>query len=128
MSGYPYAVAGALLLLGGLGIARSRDLVHSVVCLSVAQSGTFVLLLAIGYQQGAPAPVFTSGTLANGQVTLTGTTGSAGDVASIYDGNSWLGFATSGGNGKARMPYLLPALSNEQYACVRWYVHQLATH
>ena len=60
MSSYAYVVAGALLLLGGLGIARSRDLVHAVVCLSVAQSGTFVLLLAIGYQQGAPAPVFGS--------------------------------------------------------------------
>jgi len=68
VSGYAYAAAGALLLLGGLGIARSRDLVHSVVCLSVAQSGTFVLLLAVGYQQGAPAPVFGSTTPPNDQV------------------------------------------------------------
>jgi multicomponent Na+:H+ antiporter subunit C len=59
---YAYVVAGALVLLGGIGIARSRDLVHTVVCLSVAQSGTYVLLLAIGYQNGAPAPVFGSTT------------------------------------------------------------------
>jgi multicomponent Na+:H+ antiporter subunit C len=58
VTGYAYVVSGALLLLGGAGIVRSRDLVHSVVCLSVAQSGTFVLLLAIGYQRNAPAPVF----------------------------------------------------------------------
>jgi multicomponent Na+:H+ antiporter subunit C len=62
VSSYAYAVAGALVLLGGIGIARSRNLVHAVVCLSVAQSGTYVLLLAIGYQQGASAPVFGSTT------------------------------------------------------------------
>jgi multicomponent Na+:H+ antiporter subunit C len=60
VSTYAYAVAGALLLLGGWGIVRSRDLVHAVVCLSVAQSGTYVLLLAVGWQRGAPAPVFGS--------------------------------------------------------------------
>jgi multicomponent Na+:H+ antiporter subunit C len=57
---YAYVVAGALVLLGGIGIARSRNLVHAIVCLSVCQSGTYVLLLAIGYQKGAPAPVFGS--------------------------------------------------------------------
>lgn len=62
MSIYAYVVAGALVLLGGLGIARSRNLVHTIVCLSVAQSGTYVLLLGIGYQKGATAPVFGSTT------------------------------------------------------------------
>ena len=60
MSVYAYVVAGLLLLLGGVGIARSRNLVHAVVCLFVSQTGTYVLLLAIGYQKGAPAPVFGS--------------------------------------------------------------------
>lgn len=60
MSIYAYVVAGLLVLLGGIGIARSRDLVHAIVCLSISQSGTYVLLLAIGYQKGAPAPVFGS--------------------------------------------------------------------
>ena len=58
MTVYAYLVAAALILLGGLGIARSRDLVHATVCLFIAQSGTYVLLLAIGYQRGASAPVF----------------------------------------------------------------------
>ena len=68
MSVYAYVVAGALLLLGGIGIALSRDLVHSVVCLSVSQSGTYVLLLGIGYQNGATAPVFGSTTKPNTHV------------------------------------------------------------
>lgn len=60
MSVYAYAVAGWLILAGAFGMVRSRDLVHSVVCLSIAQAGTYVLLLAVGYQWGAPAPVFGS--------------------------------------------------------------------
>lgn len=60
MNVYGYVVAGWLLLAGGYGIVRSRHLVHAVVCLSVAQSGTYVLLLSIGFQAGASAPVFGS--------------------------------------------------------------------
>lgn len=55
-----YGVAAWLFLLGAFGIVRSRDLVHAVVCLAVAQSGTYVLLLGIGYQRGAGPPVFGS--------------------------------------------------------------------
>jgi multicomponent Na+:H+ antiporter subunit C len=68
MSYYGYFVSGALVLLGGLGIARSRDLVQATVCLFVAQSGTYVLLLAVGYQRDASAPVFGSTTPPNTQV------------------------------------------------------------
>ncbi|MDT7710248.1 MAG: multicomponent Na+:H+ antiporter subunit [Pseudonocardiales bacterium] len=53
-----YLVAWWLLLVGAFGITRSRDLVHAVVCLSVAQSGSYVLLVAVGFQTGAGAPVF----------------------------------------------------------------------
>ncbi|KAA9150312.1 cation:proton antiporter subunit C [Amycolatopsis acidicola] len=56
-----YAVAAWLLLLGCAGIVHSRHLVHTVVSLSVAQSGTYVLLLAIGYQDGAGAPIVSPG-------------------------------------------------------------------
>lgn len=68
MSVYAYVVAGLVMLLGGLGIARSRNLVHAVVCLFVSQTGTYVLLLAIGYQKGASAPVFGSTTPPNKNV------------------------------------------------------------
>lgn len=60
MNVYAYFVAAWLMLAGAYGIIRSRDLVHAVVSLSVCQSGTYVLLLAIGYQSHALAPVFGS--------------------------------------------------------------------
>jgi multicomponent Na+:H+ antiporter subunit C len=66
---YAYVVGGALVLLGGLGIARSRNLVHAVVCLFISQSGTYVFLLAVGFQKGASAPVFGSTTPPSTQVT-----------------------------------------------------------
>lgn len=58
MSILAYVVAGWLLLVGAWGIVRSRNLVHTVMCLAVAQTGTYVLLIGIGYQRGATAPVF----------------------------------------------------------------------
>jgi multicomponent Na+:H+ antiporter subunit C len=54
----PYFVAAWLFLCGLYGIISSRDLVHSVMCLAVVQSSTYVLLLAIGYRGGGAAPVF----------------------------------------------------------------------
>lgn len=60
MTEYVYAVAAWLFLVGAFGITRSRDLVHAVVSLSVAQSGTYVLLLAVGFQRTAGPPVFGS--------------------------------------------------------------------
>jgi multicomponent Na+:H+ antiporter subunit C len=54
----PYLAAGWIMLIGVYGIVTSRELVHAVVCLSVTQSGTYVLLLGIGYRKGATAPVF----------------------------------------------------------------------
>lgn len=58
MSHLPYAVAAWLLLVGLYGIVSSRNLVHLVICLSVVQSSTYVLLLAIGFRSRAAAPVF----------------------------------------------------------------------
>jgi multicomponent Na+:H+ antiporter subunit C len=54
----PYAVAAWLFLIGLYGIVTSRNLIHLVVCLSVVQSSTYVLLLALGFESGARAPVF----------------------------------------------------------------------
>lgn len=55
-----YGVAAWLLLIGCVAMVRSRDLVHTVVSLSVSQSGTYVLLIGIGYQNGARAPILSS--------------------------------------------------------------------
>lgn len=58
MSFLPYAVAAWLLFVGLYGIVTSRNLVHLIICLSVVQSSTYVLLLAVGYRAGAVAPIF----------------------------------------------------------------------
>jgi multicomponent Na+:H+ antiporter subunit C len=54
----PFVVAAWVFLIGLYGIVTSRNLIHLIVCLSVVQSSTYVLLLAIGYRTGATAPVF----------------------------------------------------------------------
>ena len=54
----PYLVAVWIFLVGCYGLATSRNLIHAVGCLSVCQAGTYVLLLSVGYRDGATAPVF----------------------------------------------------------------------
>jgi multicomponent Na+:H+ antiporter subunit C len=54
----PYIVSGWLFCCGLYGLVTSRHLVHSVMCLAVLQSSTYVLLLATGYRIGATSPVF----------------------------------------------------------------------
>ena len=59
MSYLPYAAAVWLFVAGFFGVATSRNLIHLTICLSVMQSSTYVLLLAVGYHRGATAPIFT---------------------------------------------------------------------
>ena len=58
MSYLPYALAVWIFVVGLYGIITSRNLIHLVVCLTLTQSSTYVLLLAIGYVKGGTAPVF----------------------------------------------------------------------
>jgi multicomponent Na+:H+ antiporter subunit C len=58
MSYLPYALAVWIFLVGIFGIVTSRHFIHLVVCLSVTQSATYVLLLTIGYRKGGTAPIF----------------------------------------------------------------------
>ncbi|MER6049157.1 cation:proton antiporter subunit C [Streptomyces sp. BHT-5-2] len=58
MAIFPFLVSGWILLVGVFGLVVSRDLIQAIGCLSVAQSSTYVLLLAIGYRRGATAPVY----------------------------------------------------------------------
>jgi multicomponent Na+:H+ antiporter subunit C len=58
MSVLAYGVAGYLFFAGLFGVIRSRNLVQLVVCMTVVQASTYVLLLAIGYRSHAAAPVF----------------------------------------------------------------------
>jgi len=54
----PYALAVWIFLVGLYGIVTSRNLIHITVCVTVCQSATYVLLLAIGYRTKGTAPVF----------------------------------------------------------------------
>ena len=54
----PYLVAVWVLCWGLYGIVTSRHLVHLVVCLGVAQAATYLLLVGVGYRNGAAAPIF----------------------------------------------------------------------
>src|SRR5439155_14492269 len=58
VSVFPYLVAAWICCVGLYGATTSRNLVHLSVCLTVMQSSTYVLLLAIGYRNHAGAPIF----------------------------------------------------------------------
>ena len=58
MSVLPYLVAAWICLVGLYGIVASRNLVHLALCLTVTQSSTYVLLLAVGYVEGGGPPIF----------------------------------------------------------------------
>ena len=58
MSVLPYLLAAWIFVAGLYGIVSSRNLIHLVVCVSVCQSATYVLLLAVGYKKHGTAPVF----------------------------------------------------------------------
>jgi multicomponent Na+:H+ antiporter subunit C len=57
----PWIVCLWLLLIGLYGIVTSGNLIHLIVCFSVIQSSTYVLLLSVGYRTGGMAPIFNDG-------------------------------------------------------------------
>ena len=69
-----------------------------------AGSASLTFSIAAGTKTVAPAtstmPTFTSGSYANGQITLAGTTPVASETVWIYDGNNWVGAVTSDASGK----------------------------
>lgn len=58
MSFLAYGVAVWLFVIGLYGVVTSRNLIHLVVCLTVIQSSTYVLLLAVGYRSGGTAAIY----------------------------------------------------------------------
>jgi multicomponent Na+:H+ antiporter subunit C len=58
ISWLPYAVAVWVLMIGLWGVITSRHLIHLIICLSVVQSSTYLLLLSVGYKKGGAAPIF----------------------------------------------------------------------
>lgn len=58
MSVYPYLVVAWLLGIGLYGVITSRNYIHLIICLTVMQASTYVLLLSVGYVNGGQAPIF----------------------------------------------------------------------
>jgi multicomponent Na+:H+ antiporter subunit C len=58
MTALPFVAAGWIFLIGLYGMVTSRNLVHAVGSLAVAQSSTYVLLIGVGFRHGGTAPVF----------------------------------------------------------------------
>ncbi|MFD9791469.1 sodium:proton antiporter [Streptomyces sp. NPDC059070] len=58
MGTWVFLAAGWVLLTALFGLVTSRNLIHAIGCLTVAQSSTYLLLLAVGYRRGATAPVY----------------------------------------------------------------------
>ncbi len=58
MSLLPFAASLWIFLAGLHGIVTSRNLLHLIGCLWLAQTSTYVLLLSLGYRRDASAPIF----------------------------------------------------------------------
>ena len=58
MSFLPYAVAAWIVVIGLYGVVTSRNLVHLILCLSIMQSASYLVLLSIGFKSHAVAPIF----------------------------------------------------------------------
>jgi multicomponent Na+:H+ antiporter subunit C len=54
----PYAVAAWVCVVGLYGIVTSRHLIHLALCLTVMQSSTYLLLLAVGYVKHGGPPIY----------------------------------------------------------------------
>jgi multicomponent Na+:H+ antiporter subunit C len=57
MSFLPFVVAAWLFVIGLWGVVSSRNLVRTVLSLTVVQSSTYLLLLGVGYRTGGKAPI-----------------------------------------------------------------------
>jgi multicomponent Na+:H+ antiporter subunit C len=53
-----FGVAAWIFCVGVYGAIISRNLIHLALCLTVTQSSTYILLLAIGYKHHGGAPIF----------------------------------------------------------------------
>ncbi|MGH2832748.1 MAG: sodium:proton antiporter [Solirubrobacteraceae bacterium] len=57
MSFLPFAIAAWLFVIGLWGIVTSTNMVRTVLCLTVVQSSTYLVLVGVGYRSSAQAPI-----------------------------------------------------------------------
>jgi multicomponent Na+:H+ antiporter subunit C len=53
----PFVVAAWLFVIGLWGIVSSRNMVRTVLCLTVVQSATYLVLIGVGYRAAGKAPI-----------------------------------------------------------------------
>jgi multicomponent Na+:H+ antiporter subunit C len=53
----PFAVAVWLFVIGLWGVVSSRNMVRTVLCLTVVQSSTYLVLVGVGYRTAGKAPI-----------------------------------------------------------------------
>jgi multicomponent Na+:H+ antiporter subunit C len=53
----PFAIAAWLFVIGLWGIVSSTNMVRTVLCLTVVQSSTYLVLVGVGYRSGGRAPI-----------------------------------------------------------------------
>jgi multicomponent Na+:H+ antiporter subunit C len=53
----PFVVAAWLFVIGLWGIVSSRNMVRTVLCLTVVQSATYLVLIGVGYRSAGKAPI-----------------------------------------------------------------------
>ena len=56
----PFITVVALILIGLYAVIFRRNLIKIVIGISLIQSGVNLFLIALGYRQGAVAPIYTS--------------------------------------------------------------------
>lgn len=61
MSYLPFLVAAWLFVAGLYGIVSSRNLVRTILSLTVVQSATYLVLVGVGYRSNSPAPIIAGG-------------------------------------------------------------------
>ena len=54
----PFLLAAWLFFVGLYGMVTSTNYVHMIMCLSVVQSSTYVLILQVGFLVRGTAPIF----------------------------------------------------------------------
>ena len=53
----PFIAAAWLFIVGLYGVVSSRNLVRTVLCLTVVQSSTYLVLVGVGFRHGGKAPI-----------------------------------------------------------------------
>jgi multicomponent Na+:H+ antiporter subunit C len=57
---FPFIAVIALIIIGLYAMIFRRKLINMVIGITIMQSGVNLLLITLGYREGAVAPIFTS--------------------------------------------------------------------